>query len=332
MRAADPGIRIGAIGDENYGALSPRAYGDWTAKVLAIAGNEMDFLAIHNGYAPVLIRDKGQSVRRVYAAMLAAPLLVSETLATASRKIAALGPERDAHIRLAVTEWGPTFQLNPGDRFVDHVKTLGSALYVATAMKSFLESPKLEVATGFKLVDELFQGWIGKREGRWISTASFHALQLYTHHFGSVLVPSRTESPTYDSQPVGLVDALSNVSYLDVVSSRSEDGRKLYLMAINKHFDSPIQARISVSGRLPSGDGTAWTLNGTGIDANTGTQPFRGTGARWTKQASDEANARFEHGGPGEVTVTSKKLSGLTASFAYNFPAHSVTAVEIPVR
>lgn len=332
MREADPGIKIGAIGDENYGALSPRAYGDWTAQVLAIAGKDMDFLAIHNGYAPVLIRDKGQSVRKVYAAMLAAPILVRDTLATASRKIASLGPERDSHIRLAVTEWGPTFQLNPSDRFVDHVKTLGSALYVASAMKAFLESPKLEVATGFKLVDELFQGWIGKRDGRWTPAAPYYALQLYTHHFGSILLSSRTHSPAYDSQPAGLVDALSNVPYLDVVSSRSEDGRELYLMAINKHFDSPIQARISVSGRRPASSGTAWTLNGTGIDANTGTQPFRGTGARWVRQASDEANPRFELGGPGEVTVTSKKLSGVGAGFVYTFPAHSVTALEIPVQ
>jgi alpha-N-arabinofuranosidase len=332
MRAADPGIKIGAIGDENYGTLSPRAYGDWTAKVLAIAGSDMDFLAIHNGYAPVLIRDKGQSVRRVYAAMLAAPILVRETLATASRKIAALGPERDARIRLAVTEWGPTFQNNPGDRFVDHVKTLGSALYVAAAIKSFLESPKLDVATGFKLVDELFQGWIGKREGRWTPTAPYYALQLYTHHFGTILVPSRTQSPVYDSQPAGLVDALSNVPYLDVVSSRSEDGRELYIMAINKHFDSPIQARISISGREPAGSGTAWTLNGAGIDANTGTHFFQAPGVKWAKQATDEVNPRFDRGGPDEVTVTSKDLTGLAANFAYTFPAHSVSALEIRVR
>jgi alpha-N-arabinofuranosidase len=332
MRAVDPGIKIGAIGDENYGALSPRAYGDWTAKVLAIAGKDMDFLSIHNGYSPVLFQDKGQSFRKIYAAMLAAPLEVRDSLDAASRKIAALGPERDGHIRLAVTEWGPYFQENPSGRFVDHVKTLGSALYVAAAMKIFLESPKMDVATGFKLSDELFQGWIGKRNGHWTPKAPYYALQLYTHHFGNVLVASKTQAPTYDSQPAGLVDALSNVPYLDVVSSRSDDHRTLYVMAVNKHFDSSIQARISISGHRPTGGGTAWTLNGTGIDANTGTQLFQGSGAHWGKQTSDEVNPRFDSGGPDEVTVISKPLSGVAASFAYTFPAHSVTAMEIPVE
>ena len=246
----DPGMGIsGTIGDENYGAQSPRAYGDWTAKVLAIAGKDMDFLAIHNGYSPVLFQDKGQSFRKVYAAMLAAPLEVRDSLEAASRKIAALGPERDAHIRLAVTEWGPYFQENPDGRFVDHVKTLGSALYVASAMKTFLESPKMEVATGFKLSDELHQGWIGKRNGHWIFEGTSYALQLYTHHFGAVLVRSKTQTPSYDSQPAGLVDALSNVPRIEsFVPGRSEDRRTLYLMAINKHFDDPIEGRISISG------------------------------------------------------------------------------------
>jgi alpha-N-arabinofuranosidase len=332
MRAADPGIKIGAIGDENFGALSPRAYGDWTSRVLAIAGQDMDFLAIHNGYAPVLIEDKGQSLRRVYAAMLAAPQLVRDSLAGASRKIAALGPERGAHIRLAVTEWGPYFQMTPSGRFVDHVKTLGSALYVASAMQAFLQSPTTDIATGFKLSDELYQGWIGKRDGHWIPKAPYYALQLYTHHFGAVLVSSQTKSPTYDSQSAGLVDALSKVPYLDVVSSRSDDGRTVYLIAINRHFDSLVQARISISGREPAGSGTAWTLNGPGIDANTGTHLFQAPGVKWAKQATDEVNPRFDVGGPGEVTVTSKELTGLAANFAYTFPAHSVSALEIRVR
>ena len=331
MRAVDPGIKIGAIGDENYGAQSPRAYGDWTSKVLAIAGNDMDFLAIHNGYSPVMFQDKGQSLRKVYAAMLAAPLEVRDTLDAASRKIASLGPERAAHIRLAVTEWGPYFQENPGGRFVDHVKTLGSALYVASAMKAFLESPRMEIATGFKLSDELYQGWIGKRNGHWAPKAPYYALQLYTHHFGSVVVASKTQAPNYDSQPAGLVDALSNVPYLDVISSRSEDRRTIYIMAVNKHFDSPIQGRISISGRRPASSGIAWTLNGTGIDANTGTQLFQAPQTHWGEQVADEINPRFQLGGPNEVTVRSQSLSGVGASFVYTFPAHSVTAIEIPV-
>ena len=42
-------------------------------------------------------------------------------------------------IGLAVTEWGPWFQVDPQGRYTDHVKTLGSALYVASTLKVFVE-------------------------------------------------------------------------------------------------------------------------------------------------------------------------------------------------
>ena len=332
MREADPGIKVGGIGDENYGALSPRAYGDWTSKVLEIAGGQMDFLSVHNGYAPVLVQDKGQSLRRIYAAMLAAPELVSQSLATAAGKLATLGGDRASHIRLAVTEWGPYFQMTPDGRFVDHVKTLGSALYVAGAMRAFLDSPQTDIATGFKLNDELYQGWIGKRGGKWVPKAPYYALQMYTKHFGDVLVKSQTKVDTFDTQPAGLVDALSAVPYLDVVASLSADRRTLFLLAINKSFDAAARADISLANWHPAGQGTAWTLNGTGIDANTGTQLFQAPGVKWARQASDESNPRFDAGGPNEVGVTRSDVTNAAARFTYSFPAHSVTVLELPVK
>jgi len=332
MRAADSGIKIGAIGDENFGDIASHAYGDWTSKVLSIAGKEIDFLSIHNGYSPVLFQDKGAPLRRVYGAMLAAPELLRNSLAATAAKVQTLGPERAAHIRLAITEWGPYFQLTPDGRYVDHVKTLGSALYVASAMKAFIESPQTDIATGFKLVDPLFQGWIGKRNGEWITTAPYYALQLYTRHFGSVLVSSNTQVAGYNSQPVGLVGAASNVPYLDIVASRGSDGRTLYVMGINKNFDQPVKAQIAIAGRTVSGEATAWTLNGTGVDANTGTRPFEAPGVRWAKQEADSANPRFNSGGDNEITFRSSPVPGIKSKFEYTFPAHSVTSLEVRLR
>jgi alpha-L-arabinofuranosidase len=332
MKSADPGIKIGAIGDENYGDMAPRSYGDWTSQVLRTAGQEMDFLAIHNAYAPQVIQDKGWPFRQVYAALLAAPIEIRRSIDTAARKVDELGGSRRAQMKLAVTEWGPYFQIDPSGHYVDHVKTLGSALYVASTLKVFLESPKTDVATGFKLSDELFQGWIGKRRGQWIPKAPYYALQMYTNHFGSVLVNSSTEAPTYNSRTVGLVDAQNSVPYLDIVASRSEDGRKLYVIGINKHFDSPIRASITLQGRRAAGDGIAWTLNGPSIDANTGTELFQAPKVKWASQVKDDVNSHFDSGSPDQVRITSNSLSVSGTAFEYEFPAHSVTSLEIPIR
>lgn len=327
MRDVDPSIKIGAIGDENFGTVMGRRYPDWTERVLSIAGREMDFLSVHNGYSPAIYTDKGWNVRTVYAAMLASPLLIRSSLDDLAHRIEKLVPNRN--IKIAVTEWGPYFQTEPNDRFIDHVKTLGSALFVADAMKVFLESPHTEITNFFKLSDSLWMGWIGPRGNAYIPKAPYFAFQMYTRHFGTTLVPSTAVCPTYDSRStVGWVDAVSGVPYLDVISSRADDGKTLFVMAINKHFDRSIQAKITLHGFAPTDNGTAWTLQGTGIDANTGTELYKAPGVTWARQAAD-INPRFDRGDPREIWIDSSPLRTTTPSFEYAFPAHSVTSLEI---
>jgi alpha-N-arabinofuranosidase len=215
---------------------------------------------------------------------------------------------------------------------VDHVKTLGSGLFVADAIKTFIESPQTDIANFFKLVDPLYAGWIGLRKGEYVPTGPYYAFEMYTRHFGDVAVKTDVDSPAYRSVSVGWVDAVQAVPYLDVISSRSSDGHTLYLLAINKSFDQPLRGRIRLRGFQPQGKATAWVLNGTGIDANTGTSPVAVPGVKWVRQATDESNPHFERGGAGEIEVTSALLQRTGESFEYTFPAHSVTSLEIGGR
>jgi alpha-L-arabinofuranosidase len=335
MRAVDPRIQVGAIGGENQGRYASVTYSNWNRTVLEKAGDQMDFLAIHNAYAPVLLTGDDRDVRTVYRAMLAAPVLIKRNLETVEQQIATYAPSRASHIGIAVTEWGPLFEFDPRGRYVDHAKTLGSALFVASALKTFIESPRTEIANFFLLNDLSVLGFIGSRNGQfppvpeWAPTARYFAFQLYTQHFGEQLVSSKTESPTFDSETIGLIDAVKGVPYLDVVSSLSADGRKLFIMAVNKHFDNTIEATISLRGFQPIAKGTAWTLTGTSIDANTGTTPLRVPGLNWGRQTEDEQNPRFSRGTPAEVTLSSADVPGLKAQFNYRFPPHSVTSLVL---
>jgi alpha-L-arabinofuranosidase len=333
MRAADPRIKIGAIGGENQGRYAVVSYRDWDKTLLQQAADQMDFLAVHNAYAPG--SDNGTDVRRLYQAMLAAPTLVGRNLNTLSDQMAQYAAGRASKIGIAVTEWGPLFSFDPNNRFVDHGKTLGSALFAACMLKTFIESPRTEIANFFLLNDVTAAGWIGSSNGdfpphpEWTPTARYYALQLFSRHFGDQLIRSTTDSPTYDVSAVASVDSARAVPYLDVLSALSSDGRLLYVLGINKHFDDTIETTITLRGFEPASTATAWTLNGTGIDANTGTTPLRLPGLTWGRQAEDDENPRFYKGGPGEIRFSSSAVNRLSHTFTYRFPPHSATSLVL---
>jgi alpha-N-arabinofuranosidase len=328
LKAADPSIKTGAISNENYGRNITPSYPDWTEQVLAETASLVDFVAVHNAYVPMVIDPRGLSVREVYAGMLAAPQLVSQSLQRVSDMIGRY--DRTGRIKIAVTEWGPMFHVLPSSPYVDHVKTLGSALYAASVMQSFLLAQRVEVADFFKLSDLLFMGWIGNRQGNWIPNAPYYALQLYTHHFGNVVVDSTTQVPGYRTRAIGWVDPVSNAPYLALLASRGADRKKLYLMAVNRNFDQDIPAAIEIRGAKPTGRGVAWILTGSGIDANTGTElPKSGA---WARQASDDGNPRFDKGQPDEITLKPEDVSGIGPRFIYVVPKHSVVSLEVSLQ
>jgi alpha-N-arabinofuranosidase len=334
MRAADSRIKIGAIGGENRGRYAFVNYPDWDRIVLERAGDQMDFLAVHNAYAPVNPSD-GDDFRSVYSAMLAAPVLIARNLRTVGEQIGRYAPSRASNIAIAVTEWGPLFQVDPSGRYVNHTVTLGSALYAASVLKVLVESTRTQIANFHVLNDLAIMGWIGTRNASfppnpdWAPTARYYAFQMYTRHFGELLVQSAAEGPAYDSLDIGAVDAVTGVPYLDIVSSLSTDKTRLYILGINKNFDAPVDAALSIRGFAPASKGVVWTLTGTGVDAHTGTKPLQIPGMTWGRQAEDPQNPRYAKGGPSEVTLTSSALTDGGARFTYRFPAHSVASLVL---
>ena len=340
MRAADPRIKIGAIGGENQGRYNSVSYPNWNRIVFERAGAEIDFLSVHDAYAPLVSDDeeRRKDLRTIYRSMMAAPTHVARNLQTLSKQLADWGsPARKPF--LAVSEWGPIFQWVHKGRYVDHPKTLGSALFAASTLKALIEAPQVQIAAFWMLNDFSVLGWLSSTDGsfpppnpKWAMTARAYAFQMFTHHFGEQLVRSRATSPTFDSDEVGVTDAARGVPLLDVVSSLSADGRTLYLLAINKSFDADIDTALGIRGFRPNEAATAVTLNGTGIDAHTGSTVLQVPGLVWGKQIEDSEHRRFSRGGPGEVTLTSAPLRVAGERFSYNFPAHSVTALVLTRR
>jgi hypothetical protein len=63
-------------------------------------------------------------------------------------------PQPTPQTKLAVTEWGPLFSVGgqswfPGFQFYDFTKTMGSAIYVASQLETFLRDPNIVIANYF---------------------------------------------------------------------------------------------------------------------------------------------------------------------------------------
>jgi len=329
MRAVNPRIKVGAIGGLNQGRYSFISYEDWTRTVLRDASGSIDFLAVHNAYAPVMINAENAAPDKVYAALLAAPLLIDKNLDALEKSIRDNAGARAEKIGIAVTEWGPFFHVQPSSVWVDHVKTLGSALFVADTLRVFVEHPKMEMATFFKLTEPTFMGWMGPRDGKYIAKPMLLAFQLYTNHFYSQLIESRADSPTYNSPAVGVIDAVQNVPYLTAVASRDPSNNRISVIVVNKHPQKDIEAAVSFSGIGGLTRAESHTLTGDSLDAHTGTTLLKIPGLTWGTQRTVTGSAPFNAPERANVRVVRATIDVKGDNLRHVFPAHTVTCLEL---
>ena len=330
MHEADPTIKLGAAVCVGTSAFAKDVCGNFLDDVLSRAGEQIDFVSVHNGYAPTLV-DDGHAVRDVYAALLATPGLIAESLAHVAGRVETVMPHRAELIEIAVTEWGPWYQADPDGRYVDHVKTLGSGLFVASTLMAFIESPQTTIANAFKLTDNGYFGWIGRAEEGYAPTATFWAMQLFSNHFGDFLVESAEEGPRYTSPEVQPFGVVADVPYLEAVASLDAKQTTLFLIVINKHFDSPIEAAITIDGAMLDATATRWTLTGPTIDAHTGTLLPTTCGLRWAEQATDTTHSDARFACRANATYEMEPVEDIGRSFVITFPPRSVTSLTFPL-
>ncbi|MGE0417399.1 MAG: hypothetical protein AB7O80_11375 [Acetobacteraceae bacterium] len=328
MKAVDPTIRVAAIGLRNFGRYRLNAYRNWNEVVLRKAGSAMDLLTVHDAYAPIVGDDAGLEPSEVYAAMWAMPRLVAQNLADTWQDVERVAPDDAKHIALGVTEWGPLFAVNPASPWIDHVKTLGSAIYVAATLKVFAENPHMELANFFKLNEPSFMGWIGRRGSAWAPTAPFLAFRMVSRDMEPDLLSSSVTSPTYSTRAIGFVDRVSGVPYVDALVTTSPDRAVVTALLINKSLNATANVRTSLIGASGARRMVMQTLGGPSVDANTGTELPRIPGLHWGAQRRAGAAGRIDQGSPQEITQTMSEQVNPGADVTVRVPAHSLVLLR----
>jgi alpha-N-arabinofuranosidase len=219
MRAVDPKIRLIAVGDNDM---------NWNRTVLRLAGQHIDYLAVHHYYSRKAMGDDPLN-------LMAHPLHYEAIYRDLERAIGELVPGR--RIGLAINEWG--LDLATQDQY-----SMLAALYGARLLNVFERSSDL---IAMSAVSDLVNGWPGgiiqaSRDAVFV-TPLYLVNALYREHQGDESLTTEVTGPVFDSSREG-----KSVPYVDAVASRSADGRKLFVKAVNTNLRSPLTVSLHVRG------------------------------------------------------------------------------------
>jgi alpha-N-arabinofuranosidase len=278
MHAVDPSLRYIAVGDNNL---------DWDRTVLRAAGRDIDLLSIHHYYGSAEMAGDPRN-------LMARPLYYERFYGEMRKLIRETVPGKD--VKLIINEWNTS--LPPAQQH-----SMRSALYGARLMNVFERSGDLVTMTS---VSDLVNGWIGgiiqaSRHDVFV-TPTYLVNRLYANHLGNQRLATTVESPTFDSSREGMA-----VPYLDVATSRSADGREIYIKAVNTDAERSLRTRVNLRGVQVTPEATIETVNGESLEAS---NSFR------TPEA-----------------VTSKTQQLVAGeSFEVELPKHSVSVITLRVK
>ncbi|MFD1719604.1 alpha-L-arabinofuranosidase C-terminal domain-containing protein [Georgenia deserti] len=333
MRAVDPGLRFVAVGHDAR---------EWTRDVVAGLGGMVDWISLHlYGASRHLIDPSVAEYEAVVAQSAYVERAIHEQSDLIARTQTEHG--RDRPLGIAMDEWNnrhlePAAWPEPrpgadggvadrdlpdagdhGDAQVRRVnryspKTLADALFYAGVFHAMHRSTELEVpvtmANTVNLVNA--NGLLAVRPGGLVRSATYHVWDLYQNHTGRVHVPARVAGP---SVTVGVREGDVRgargqfrhtpdvLGLLDVSVTLSEDGRHLYVAAINRSPEETITARLDAGRPLPP----AATRRQLGV----GVEDLFATNAISSPE-----------------TVTLSAPEQVTVNGSYDFPPHSVTVLE----
>jgi alpha-L-arabinofuranosidase len=231
MRAVDPSLKFIAVGDNDM---------QWNRTVLTRAGGEMDYLAIHHYYGR---NDMAGDALN----LMARPLHFERFYGEVARLLKELVPGRS--VKLAINEWGL-------DLPTERQYSMESALYGARLMNVFERRGEL---VEMSAVSDLVNGWPGGiiqagRQKVFVSPL-YHVNRLYNEHRGDERLAASASGPSFDTSKEG-----KGVPHLDAVASRTADGRKIFIKAVNTDPSHALATTVTVEGAAPAARAEVWTL------------------------------------------------------------------------
>jgi alpha-N-arabinofuranosidase len=304
VRSVDPDAEIIATG------RGPLGDNDWNAAQLTDPPGTFNYLSLHFILGTNHPAKTDASPDFMAAAAYALPFAVGPYFNKIQAQVDE-HPDLRGKVHFAITEWlfnskgfGERNFTNESPSWMNEGGAVMAAGFLNTLLRHTAEV-KIADMTGIME----FAG-IWKRREQVYAVPAFYAFQMYTSVKDGFVLPVTTDSGTYSVaggvRPLANVD---NIPYIDVVATRSRDGKLLTLLCVNRSLEADIP--------------TAFDLGSLKVAGTAKVQQIKST-SRY--EQNDEIEP--QHVVPLDSSIESSHSGALSVTL----PHESVTVIRVPVR
>ncbi|HVW77884.1 MAG TPA: alpha-L-arabinofuranosidase C-terminal domain-containing protein [Alloacidobacterium sp.] len=225
---------------------APDGFQQWNAAQLTNPPGTFDLLTTHfiTGTNHVVLNSPTPDF--VAAAAYAVPYAVGTNFDHMQAQINSAPGYKNTHF--AVTEWLFNSK-GAGERnFTNESpssRNEGGAVMIASTFNTyFRHNGQIKLVDMTGLME--FAG-IWKRREQVFGTPAYYVFQMYSTAKGETVLPVTSDSGTYSVQNgTRGYDSVKDVPYIDVVATRSTDGRSVTLFCVNRSLNDDIETRIDL--------------------------------------------------------------------------------------
>lgn len=241
VRAADPSATVIATG---FGPLAGEA---WNAEQLKAPKGTFDDLSLHFIMGTNHPQMPSPTPDFVASAAYALPYAVGPYFDRVQAQVNQ-HPDLQGNVHLAVTEWlfnskgfGERNFTNESPSWMNE----GGAVMAGGFLNTLLRhSSQVTIADMTGIME--FAG-IWKRREQVYAVPAYYVFQMYTAVKGDALLPVTTDSGTYSVRGgVKPLDNLDDIPYVDVVATRSSDGKTITLLCVNRSLEHSIPVHFDL--------------------------------------------------------------------------------------
>jgi alpha-N-arabinofuranosidase len=172
---------------------------------------------------------------------------------------------------------------------------LMAALMLGQHLNSFIRHADIVKMANITMISNL----VGNSPEGDFRNSLFYAFYLYSHHALGTALDVYTDCGTYSNE------IFNDIPYLDVTAVLNETGKKVIINVVNRNEEKGVETSIVLQTGEFGGKATARVINADQVDAR---------------------NTRSDQ----PIQIRTEDISFKGNSITYQFPAHSLTQIEIP--